>query len=159
MAAADRQREAATQLANNRLAATREEAGRQVLEARQTAFHAQIVGNVLASPDVVRYDLNGTGAAPRAYAKVMWSRSRGLVFSASRLPALKAGTTYQFWLNTESGPFSAGLLTPDSAGRVTFVTDTPGNVPRPVVGALVTLEPAGGRPRPSGTPVLEKPAR
>jgi anti-sigma-K factor RskA len=159
VAAADRQREAATQLANNRLAATREEAGRQVAEARQTAFHAQIVGNVLASPDVVRYDLNGTGAAPRAYAKVMWSRSRGLVFSASRLPALKAGTTYQFWLNTASGPFSAGLLTPDSSGRVTFVTDTPGDVPRPVVGALVTLEPSGGRPRPSGTPVLEKPAR
>ena len=158
-AAADRQREAAVQLASDRLAATREEAGRQVAEARQTAFHAQIVGNVLTSPDIIRYDLNGTSAAPRAYAKVMWSRSRGLVFSASRLPALKDGTTYQFWLDTASGPFSAGLLTPDSSGRVTFVTDTPGNVPRPVVGASVTLEPAGGRPQPSATSVLEKVAR
>ncbi len=159
VAAADRQREAAVQLASDRLAATREEAGRQVAEARQTAFHAQIVGNVLASPDIIRYDLNGTSAAPRAYAKVMWSRSRGLVFSASRLPALKDGTTYQFWLDTASGPFSAGLLTPDSSGRVTFVTDTPGNVPRPVVGASVTLEPAGGRPQPSATSVLEKVTR
>jgi hypothetical protein len=159
VAAADSQRDAATQLANNQLSATREEAGRQVAEARQTALNAQIVGNVLAGPDVVRYDLVGTNAAPRAYAKVMWSRSRGLVFSASRLPQLQAGNTYQFWLITGSGPVTAGLLTPDAAGRITFVTDTPGNVPRPVIGASVTLEPSGGRPRPSGTTVLEKSTR
>jgi Anti-sigma-K factor rskA, C-terminal len=156
VAAADRQRESAAQLANSRLAATGEEAGRQVAEARQTALHAQIVGNVLAAPDVIRFDLAGTAAAPRAYAKVMFSRSRGTVFSASRLPQAPSQSAYQFWLMTRSGPVSAGLLTPDAGGRVTFVTDTPDNVPRPVIGASVTLEPAGGRPRPSGTTVLDK---
>jgi anti-sigma-K factor RskA len=79
------------------------------------------------------------------------------VFSASRLPRLADTNTYQFWLITRVGPVSAGLLTPDEAGRITFVTDTPGNVPRPVIGASVTLEPTGGRPRPSGTRVLEIP--
>jgi hypothetical protein len=156
VAAADRQREAATQVANNQLAANRAEAGKEVAEARQTALQAQIVGNVLAAPDVIRYDLNGTGPAPRSYAKVMWSRSRGLLFSASRLPQLKAGTSYQFWLITGSGPFSAGLLTPDAAGRISLVTDTPGEVPPQVTSALVTLEPTGGSRQPSGNIVLEK---
>jgi hypothetical protein len=159
VAAADRQRDAAAQLASKEITATRAEAGKQVAAAQQTALQAHIVGSVLAAPDVVRYDLNGTGAAPRSYAKVTWSRSRGLLFSASRLPVLKAGTAYQFWLITRSGPFNAGLITPDAAGRVTFVTDSPGDVPRPVTGAMVTLEPAGGRPRPSGKIVLEQPSR
>jgi hypothetical protein len=154
VAAAERQREATTEQANNRLAATRDEAARQVTEARRTALQAQIVGNVLAAPDLVRYNLSGTDAAPRAYGKVMWSRSRGLVFSASHLPRAPAGSIYQFWLLTRVQPVSAGLLAADTAGRITFVTDTPGNVPRPVVGAIVTLEPEGGRPRPAGTAVL-----
>jgi hypothetical protein len=159
VAAADRQREATAQLATSQISATRAEAGKQVAEARQSALQAQIVGNMLAAPDVVRYDLAGTPVAPRSYAKVLWSRSRGLSFSASRLPPLKAGTAYQFWLVTRSGPFNAGLVTPDGSGRVTLITDPPGDVPRPVIGALVTLEPAGGRPRPSGSVVLESLAR
>jgi hypothetical protein len=159
VAAADRQRETASQLASNQIAATRAEAVKQVAEARNTAMQAQLVGNVLAAPDVLRYDLNGTAAASRANAKVTFSRTRGLLFSASRLPQLKAGTTYQLWLITGSGPFNAGLFTPDASGRATFMTDTPGNVPRRVTGAFVTLEPSGGGPQPSGTTILEKLAR
>jgi hypothetical protein len=154
VAEAERQRESEAQVANSRFAATREEAGRQVAEARQTALQAQIVGNVLAAPDVIRYNLDGTADAPRAYARVMFSRSRGIVFSASRLPQPPARSAYQFWLLTNSGPVSAGLLTPDAAGRVTFMIDTPADLPRRVIGASVTTEPAGGRPQPSGKTLL-----
>ncbi len=134
--------------------AAREAAARQIADARQSAAHAQIVGNVLAAPDRVRYWLTGTGANARAYAQVQFSRSRGLVFSASRLRPAGDGKTYQLWLLTRGGPVSAGLMTPDTAGRVTLATDTPLTLPGRLAGALVTLEPAGGRSQPSTDRVL-----
>jgi hypothetical protein len=69
VAAADRLRDAEADAAARRLAATREEADRQVADARQTALQAQIVGNVLAAPDLVRYSLSGTEPASRATRK------------------------------------------------------------------------------------------
>lgn len=135
-------------------AATREEAARQVADARQAAAQAQVVGNVLAAPDRVRYWLGGIGANSRAYAQVLFSRSRGMVFSASRLSPPEAGKTYQLWLLTRGGPVRAGLMTPDSAGRVTLATDVPLTLPGRLTGALVTLEPAGGGSQPSEDKVL-----
>lgn len=147
VSAAERQRDETT-------AATREEAARQVADARQSAAQAQIVGNVLAAPDRVRYWLGGVGANSRAYAQVLVSRSRGVVFSASRLQPAGAGKTYQLWLLTRGGPVSAGVMTPDTAGRVTLATDVPLALRRRLTGALVTLEPAGGRSQPSAAKVL-----
>jgi hypothetical protein len=147
VAAAERERDATT-------AAAREEAARQVAEARQAAAQAQIVGNVLAAPDRVRYWLTGVGANRRAYAQVLVSRSRGMVFSASRLPSAGAGKTYQLWLLTRGGAVSAGMIAPDTAGRVTLATDVPPTLPGRLTGALVTLEPSGGRSRPSADRVL-----
>ncbi len=87
VADAERQSEATSAAARQEAAATREEAARQVADARQSAAHAQIVGNVLAAPDLLRYWLRPADATSRAYAQVLFSRSRGMVFSASRLPA------------------------------------------------------------------------
>jgi Anti-sigma-K factor rskA len=139
---AERQRDATN-------AATRVEAARQVAAAQQSASQAQIIGNVLAAPDRVRYWLTAVDTNSRAYAQVQFSRSRGMVFSASRLPAPGAGKTYQLWLLTRGGPVSAGLIAPDSAGRVTLATDVPAALPGRLSGALVTLEPEGGSPQPS----------
>ena len=154
--AAERQAESATQLANQRIAETQQDADRRLAAARDTAQQAQIVSGVLAAPDLTRLNLAGAAAAPRAFAQVLWSRSRGLVFSASRLPALAQGTTYQLWLLTADGPVNAGVFTVDSEGRATLATEKPPNVPRPVVAAAVTVEPAGGRPMPTGTTVLRR---
>jgi hypothetical protein len=147
--AAERERDATT-------AATREEAARQVADARQSAARAQIVGNVLAAPDLVRYWLIGADAGSRAYAQVLFSRSRGMVFSASRLEPAGAGRTYQLWLTTRGGPVSAALISPDADGRVTFATDVPLTVPSRLTGALLTLEAEGGRSEPSPDHVLIK---
>jgi hypothetical protein len=155
--AAERRAESATELANQQIASTRAEAERRITEARTTAQQAQIVSGVLAAPDLVRFNLTGAGRAPRARAQVLWSRStRAMVLSASRLPAPPTGMTYQLWLVTNTAPVSGGLFVPDSTGRITLVTDNPPTVPRPIVGATVTLEPAGGRRSPSANTILRR---
>lgn len=152
--AAERERDAATAATREEAARTREEAARQVAEARQSAAQAQIVGNVLAAPDRLRYWLTAVDPATRAYAQVLFSRSRGIVFSASRLPAAGDGKAYQLWLLTTRGPVSAGTVTPDAAGRVTLAADVPAAVQGRLLGALVTREPAGGAAQPSENKAL-----
>lgn len=147
VAAAERQRDVTA-------AAIRAEAARDVAAARQSASQAQIVSNVLAAPDLVRYWLTGVGSSARAYAQVLFSRSRGMVFSASRLDPAAEGKAYRLWLLTVGEPVDAGVVTPDSAGRITFATDVPLTVPRRLTGALVTLETAGGGSQPSAERVL-----
>ena len=153
VADAERQSEATSAAARQEAAAAREEAARQVAEAQQSAAHAQIVGNVLAAPDLLRYWLRASDGS-RAYAQVLFSRSRGMVFSASRLPAPGAGKTYQLWLLSATGPVNAGLVTPDAEGRVTLATDVPLTTQGRVSGAYVTLEAAGGSTQPSTDRVL-----
>ena len=104
-------------------------------------------------------DLVAPGGAPRASAQVLWSRSRGLVFSGSRLPAAPEGRTYQLWLMSGEGPISAGLVASEAAGPLTRGFDPPERLPRPVTGALLTLEPAGGSTQPSNTIVLSTPPK
>lgn len=127
---------------------------RQVADARRTAFEAQSEVAVLAAPDLARIDLAGQPAAPSASARAFWSRSRGLVFTASNLPAPPPGRAYQLWvLTAQPAPISAGMLTPDANGRVNARFDMPADLPRPVAMA-VTLEPEGGVPAPTGDKYL-----
>jgi Anti-sigma-K factor rskA, C-terminal len=147
---------AANDAAEKRIAATRAEASRQVVEAQQAARQAQIVTSVLAAPDVLRFNLSSVDASSRATAQVLLSRSRGLVASASRLAPATVGGVYQLWLLANTSPVSVGVLTPDAAGRVTFVADVPANLPRPVIGATVTLESGGVHTSPTGATVLAR---
>src|SRR5207237_2193458 len=91
LAEAERQTQLAAQTASQQIAMTREAAARQVSEARDAALKAQTISDVLAAPDLVRYNLSGGEGAIRFSAQVLWSRSRGLVFSGSRLPPAAAG--------------------------------------------------------------------
>ena len=156
VSAAERERDAATAATREEAARTRDEAARQVAEARQSAAQAQIVGNVLAAPDRLRYWLTAVDPSTRAYAQVLFSRSRGIVFSASRLPAAGDGKGYQLWLLTSRGPVSAGVITPDAAGRVTLASDVPRGVSGRLIGAVVTREPSGGSSKPSEDKALIK---
>lgn len=125
----------------------------QVVDAQRVATGAQTALVVLTAPDVARVDLAGQPASPNATARAFWSRSRGMVFSASNLPPLPAGRTYQLWVVTAQAPISAGLLTPDSNGSVSDFFSTPPDIPQPVAMA-VTIEPAGGVPAPTGDKYL-----
>jgi hypothetical protein len=141
--------------AASREAADKQEAAdRQLVAARDLASRAQIVGDVLAAPDLIRFTLTNPGALPAASGQVLFSRARGFVFSASGLPAPPRNSTYQVWLLTRTGAVSVATFAPDSAGRVTVTASV--NIPRPVYGAIVTTERAEGAQAPSGEPVLSR---
>jgi anti-sigma-K factor RskA len=127
---------------------------RLVADARRSALESQRTVLVLAAPDLARIDLAGQPAAPQASARAFWSRSRGLVFTASNLPAPPPGRAYQLWvLTAQPAPISAGMLKLDANGRATEMIDTPQDLPRPVAMA-VTLEPEAGVPAPTGDKYL-----
>jgi hypothetical protein len=120
-----------------------------VADSRRVAGELQSAMGVLAAPDLARIDLAGQPAAPSASARALWSRARGMVFTASNLPPLPAGRVYQVWVVAGPAPISAGLLTPDAAGGGMVYFDTPADIPAPRAIA-VTIEPAGGLPAPTG---------
>ena len=122
---------------------------RQMGELQARFDQAQATTAVLAAPDLARIDLQGQPVAPDARARALWSRSRGLVFTAANLPPAPAGKSYQVWVVTAQAPISAGLLTPDSSGVGTEYYMTAADIAPPVAVA-VTLEPAGGVPAPTG---------
>ncbi|GIH29722.1 hypothetical protein Aph01nite_80320 [Acrocarpospora phusangensis] len=102
--------------------------------------------NLLAAPDAVvrRVPLTGGGEAT-----IVVSPGRGRLMFASELPALPADETYQMWLIGPGGIRSAGLV--DGGGGVRTATlAVPGEAER----FGVTVEPAGGSPQPTTTPIL-----
>jgi len=151
-----RQLRLAADEATREMTRRQEEASRQLAAAEELAGRAQKVSDVLAAPDLVRYALVGRDGLVTASGQMLWSRSRGYVFSASGIPAPPQDGTYQMWLLTRTGAVSGGTFTPDANGRVTLV-DSP-QIPPPMLGAMVTIEPKGGSGTPSGEPMLARAA-
>ncbi len=108
---------------------------------------ASTLSQVVARPDA-RVAQVRVGASARA--TVAWSASerRAVVVLASLAPA-PAGRTYQLWLIDRSGAVSKGVFAP-SGGTAQLAVDGAG------VGQAVgvTVEPAGGSPAPTTTPIL-----
>jgi anti-sigma-K factor RskA len=125
-----------------------------MLRGRMTATEATArhTERILAAADVKRVDLAGQDVAPGASGRAFWSRSDGVMFTATGLPPLPKGKVYQLWVVTSAAPLSAGLLTPDESGHVMAVADMPPGV-EPVAVA-VTIEPEGGVPSPTGAKYL-----
>lgn len=151
---AEHQAELATTTATQQLTSVREESAKLIAEARDAAVRAQTTTDVLASPDLVRFNLVGRGGLYSA--QVLWSRSRGLVFNGTRLPPPPENSTYQIWLFPAQGrPVTGGTFAPDSSGRFSMATaDPPTKV---LTGVTVTVEPVGGVPQPMGRPFLFPP--
>jgi len=123
---------------------------RQIAELRRVAAETVSQMAVLASPDLQRIDLAGQRVAPQASGRAFWSRSRGLVFTASRLPPLPPGKAYQLWILTpDPAPISAGVFKPDPAGGVVAVYRPLVDLAKPSAVA-VTIEPENGVPAPTG---------
>jgi hypothetical protein len=131
-------------------------AAKQIAEASTRATQAQLVTDILASPDLVQFNLLGRGGLTGLSALVRWSGARGVVFSASFLPPPPPGSTYQLWLVSRAGAISAGTFTPNASGAAT-VAAALSSAPRPVLSALVTIEPEGGHATPLGQVVLARP--
>jgi hypothetical protein len=134
--------------ASEQLAAAKIDAERLAAAARAASATTDTMGAVLAAPDLGRYGLTAVEGS-HASAQLLWSRARGFVLSAVRLPAAAGGTTYQVWLFSNDTAVSAGTFDADAAGRATLVGDTAPRVPVPVTGVAITIEPAGGSASPS----------
>jgi len=131
------------------LAAVRDTANLAATEARDTraamanmrldAARLSRAVDVISSPDVVRVELAGQATAKSATGRAYWSRTRGLVFSASLLPALPAGRVYQLWVLAPT-PVSVGVLSVNPDGSTSLTTTLASNLP-PVAAVAVTAEP------------------
>jgi anti-sigma-K factor RskA len=124
----------------------------QVAALERAAVDVRNTALVIGAPDLLRVDLAGQ-AGSAAKGRAFWSRAHGLVFAAVDLPALPAGKVYQLWVVGAQAPVSAGIFEPDPAGRATTIVAGGREFPAPAAFA-VTLEPAGGVPRPTGDKVL-----
>ena len=78
-------------------------------EARQLAQRAETVGVILTAPDLIRFNLT-SAETNGSSAQLLWSRTRGLVLSGSRLPAAPPESTYQLWLVTSTQSVGAGVV-------------------------------------------------
>ncbi|MFF7177239.1 anti-sigma factor domain-containing protein [Streptomyces sp. NPDC008121] len=120
-------------------------------DARRAAHQARAetagVAAVLAAPDarVTTARLRGGAVGTVVYAP---SANRA-VFAAADLPEPPDGKVYQLWFDDRGVMRPAGLLPSGSAASATLLT---GVVDRATAVGL-TLEPAGGSPRPTSAPV------
>lgn len=154
---AQRRSQEATAEAARQMAATREQAAKEIAAARELAVQAQVVSAVLAAPDLVRYSLGATAEGATGSAQALWSRTRGLVFSGTRLMALPNGSAYQVWLLTRGDAVSAGTAVPDAAGSITLAIQPPPQTTQtPVIGVIVTQEPVTGSAKPVGRLLLAR---
>jgi len=95
------------------------------------------------------------GAAPAPPSGRVWVHAqRGVLLLASRLPRAPAGKIYEMWIIPKAGaPAPAGLFNSDERGEAMHVWPQAVNIAQ--TGAVaVTLEPEGGVPAPTSTPVI-----
>ena len=121
--------------------------------ARREAAEAAQRAAVLASPDAQEIVLGNQATAPDALARVFWSATEGVVFTASGMPPLAPGRSYHLWLVPDATPVSGGELPLDQIGRIAALVTLPEEVTGPVPMA-VTVEPIGGVETPTGTVYL-----
>jgi anti-sigma-K factor RskA len=123
----------------------------ELASVRRDSTHLTTVVNVLSAADLRRVDLAGQDRAAGATARAFVSQSRGLMFSAERLPPLAAGHVYQLWVLAPT-PVSAGVLTPARDGSASATMPMPKAVaPTAITAVAVTDEPS---PQGSVTPTM-----
>jgi anti-sigma-K factor RskA len=129
---------------------------RERLNQEQAALRAEIerygaVVELLRDPATKVVALRGAGPSPEAGGRLVWHEARGGQLFVTNLPPPPEGRAYELWTITAGTPRPAGVFQTDAAGRgVHRVTAAAG----PVDVFAVTLEPAGGVPRPTGPIVL-----
>ncbi|MGW5849012.1 anti-sigma factor [Streptomyces sp. NPDC055254] len=113
--------------------------------AQEASRQVQDLAAVMAAPDArVAHGRTSTGAGA---AVVTSPRLNKAVFTAAGLPPAPAGKTYQLWFDDRGTMLPAGLLARDGA---VLMEGDPGRAR--AVG--LTLEPGGGSPQPTTTPLL-----
>ncbi|ROR00210.1 putative zinc finger protein [Streptomyces sp. 2132.2] len=128
------------------LAAWQNQQNRQLEQrARQSETRLDAVSGVLAAPDA--RTVHGRASNGALASVVASDRQNRAVFTATGLPAPAAGSTYQLWLAHDGTMRPAGFIRQD--GTVLLEGD-----PADAAAVGLTVEPAGGSPRPTTAPLL-----
>ncbi|MEV7415301.1 anti-sigma factor [Streptomyces sp. NPDC089919] len=114
-------------------------------QARQARRELDVVSAVLAAPDA--RTVHGRTANGALATVVTSARQNKAVFTAGRLPAPGTGRTYQLWLAHGDTMRPAGFI--DRDGTVVLAGD-----PADAAAVGLSLEPTGGSPHPTTTPLL-----
>ena len=128
---------------------------RRMAEAQATSERLAGMLSILAGPSVQSVSLAGMGTSHSAVGRTFINTAdHKAVFSASNLPALGPDKSYQLWyLDEEDQKTSAGVFNTDARGTAALVIDQPLPLER-IQGWVVTVEPRGGRPQPTGSIAL-----
>jgi anti-sigma-K factor RskA len=106
---------------------------------------------VLTAADSITIPLAGQPPSPNATGRVVWSPTRGVIFSAANLPPLPAGRVYQLWAVTAPAPVTLMLVTPAGGQADQVAAVAPAAAP---TAFALTIEPEGGSPGPTGAMYL-----
>jgi len=136
----------ATVAALNRELAQRLE---EVARLRTQLARQQEILALVRAPETRIVALGGLTPSPRARGRMWWHPEAGGFFVADGLPAAPPGKTYQLWAIAGGRPLSAGVFDIDPKGSGALRVPSLSPIARVEMFA-VTLEPAGGRPAPSG---------
>jgi anti-sigma-K factor RskA len=116
----------------------------------QDQGHDHAVAMVLGAPDAKMMSAPvSTGGTATV---VMSHRERALVFTAADLRVLPSSESYELWLMGPAGNKPAGMISMSGGGKMTGPMVVSGLSAGDKVG--VTVEPAGGSPRPTTPPVV-----
>ncbi len=152
--AAERTAAESQRTAREAVTAASDRAERAIAEALTQAARAERMIEVVAAPDARRIELSGRTAAPGAAGHALYSRSRGVLVSATDMPPPAEGHVFQVWATTATGSVSLGLAAPDAQGRLAAAYELPRDLTGPIRGFLVTLERVGGNSSPAGQAAL-----
>jgi hypothetical protein len=134
----------------DRLAARADSLERQAQAAQAQSERLARTLSILAAPGIESVRLAAMGSSHAAGRTYVDPAGRTAVFYASGLPALTAGQTYQLWyIDDEDRKTSAGVFQPDPQGKAALMVEQPLPVER-IQSWVVTVEPSGGRPQPTG---------
>jgi anti-sigma-K factor RskA len=110
--------------------------------------------NAILEPSVQLTTLTATGAAAPVL-QVFWDRARhSLILHSFNLPPAPSGRTYQLWLMRKKGnPIPSQVFNTEPTGHQ-LVQSISVPAGEEIVGFALTIEPAGGSPQPTSTPIL-----
>lgn len=115
------------------------------------AGQTDLAVSILTASDMQPVPMEGLDRAAASAARAYFSRTRGLLIVADRLPTPPPGRVYQVWIIGEgASPSSAGLLGAPGTGRGILIATPPAGLAAGTVTVAVTDEPPGGLPAPSG---------
>ena len=97
------------------------------------------------------------GRANQPQGRVFINGNRGFVFTATRLPRIPQDRTFELWYVPPTGtPRKAGLFRSDANGDTVQISTTAIN-PATTNAVAVSVEPDGGSPAPTTTPIIVVP--